>query len=102
MEHDFEFLKDFPRDQNGMMCVWEVYSFDNIFRLLLKADMDYDDALMFMLAECDFSAVVWQERIHNEAYAELRAEDAPTPELAALWVKTLQELVEEVREEGLI
>jgi hypothetical protein len=102
MEEELDFLSGFPRDEEGLIRVWDRFSFDNLFRLLLAAEMEHEDALMFMLAHCSFSALVFQERIHNQAYRDLRAEDELAPDLAALWIKTLRDLVQEVGEEGLI
>lgn len=100
MEDELEFLKVFPRDGAGMMRVWELFSFDNLFRLLLKAGMDHEEAMTFMLAECDFSAVPWQERIHNKRYRRLRAEDALPPESAARRMQLLHDMLEAAKAGG--
>ncbi len=83
MNEDLDFLKEFPKNKNDMYIVYDRFTFDNLFRLLLKADFDYEDALMFMLANCSLSALVFQERIHNEEYEKLSAEDVlPSHEAA--------------------
>ena len=74
-----KFLKYFPREKNGMFIVYDRFTFDNLFRLLLASDFDYEDAMEFMLVNCSFSALVWQERIHNRRYRKLRGEDAIHP-----------------------
>jgi hypothetical protein len=63
--------------------IYEVFSFVNFFRLLLKYGYNHEDALMFMLAHCSFSAYSWQECIDNKFYRKLSAEDALPPKEAA-------------------
>jgi hypothetical protein len=73
------FLKHFPREENGMFIVYDRFTFDNFFRLLLAHEYDYEDAMDFMIANCSFSALMWQERIYNKRYRKLKAEDALPP-----------------------
>lgn len=83
MTDDLEFLSFFPKESNGLYIVYELYTFDNFFRLLLKNDFEHEDALYFVLANCSLSAVVFQERLHNKKYRKLSAKDALSPELAS-------------------
>ncbi len=83
MYDDLRFLKKFPKDQNGLYIVYDLYTFDNLFRLLLVKDFDHEDALCFILGNCSLSAVVFQERIHNKKYKRLTADDAVSADLAA-------------------
>ncbi|MGB4463384.1 MAG: hypothetical protein WBI96_01720 [Candidatus Hydrothermia bacterium] len=83
MEEDLDFLKKFPKDRNGLYIAYELYTFDNLFRLLLKNGFDHEEALYFILSNCSLSALVFQERIHNKRYKKLSAEDALSPNLAA-------------------
>ena len=83
MEQNLRFLKKFPKDESGMYIVYELFTFDNLFRLLLKADYDHEDALAFIMAFCSLSVLVFQERIHNNKYKKLQAKDALPPGLAA-------------------
>ena len=69
--------------ENYNYIVYELYTFDNLFRLLLKSDFVHEEALDFILANCSLSAYVFQERIHNEGYTKLSAKDALHPALAA-------------------
>ena len=80
---DSSFLEKFPRDKSGLYIVYELYTFDNLFRLLLKNGLDHEDALCFILSNCSLSALVFQERIHNLKYKEISAEDVLPPDLAA-------------------
>jgi len=92
MEEDLDFLNEFPQDHNGLHIVYELYTFDNLFRLLLKIDFYHEDALFFILANCSLSALVFQERIHNKAYKKLSAEDALSPDLAACKAQLIYDL----------
>ena len=78
------FLKYFPKNSEGLYMIYELYSFDNFFRLLLKNGLNHEDALYYIFAKCALSAVVFQERIHNKAYLKLRGEDAPSPRIASM------------------
>ena len=71
MNEDLLFLKEFPKDDSGMYIAYDCFTFDNLFRLFLKACFDHEDALYFMLANCSLSAYVFQERIHNKKYKRL-------------------------------
>ncbi len=83
MREDSDFLEEFPKDHNELFIVYDRYTFDNLFRLLLKNSFDHEEALFFILGNCSLSALVFQERIHNKAYKELSEEDALSPDLAA-------------------
>ncbi len=83
MKRNLTFLKAFPKDANRMYIIYELFSFDNLFRLLLRNDFDNEEALNFILRGCSLSALVFQERIHNKRYKRLSAKDALPPDLAA-------------------
>lgn len=93
MEEDLKFMKMFPKDHNGLYIVHDLYSFDNLFRLLLKNDFDHEEALGFILANCSLSALVFQERIHNKRYKKLSGKDAKPPDLAALKARLIFDLM---------
>lgn len=82
MKEDLDFLKRFPKDHSGLYIVYELYTFDNLFRLLLKNGFDHEEALCFILCNCSLSALVFQERIHNVGYKKLSARDVLPPDLA--------------------
>src|SRR4030042_6568900 len=94
MEDDLDFLKEFPKDNNDMFIVYECFTFDNLFRLLLADGFDHEDALFFMLAHCSISAYVFQERLHNKKYRKLSAEDAMPPDEAARRAKVIYDMME--------
>jgi len=92
MQKDLAFLKVFPRDANGMYIIYELFSFDNLFRLLLKNGFDNEEALYFILRGCSLSALVFQERIHNKRYKRLSGKDALPPDLAANKARLIYDL----------
>jgi len=77
--------------------VYECFTFINFFRLLLKNGLDHENAMDFMIANCSFSAVVWQEYIHNYRYRRLSAEDAIHPEIAASKAILINDMLEIAR-----
>lgn len=93
MEKDIDFLGKFPKDSNGLYIVYELYTFDNFFRLLLKNDFDHEEALYFILGNCSLSALVFQERIHNKGYKKLSAKDALPADLAACKAQLVYDLM---------
>ncbi len=88
-----DFLNEFPKDSDGMHIVYDRFTFDNLFRLLLKEGLDREQALHFILANCSLSALVFQERIHNERYRELSPDDVLSPDLVALRAQVLSDLL---------
>lgn len=88
-----KFLRYFPKRRNGLYLIWELYSFDNFFRLLLKNGLDYEEAMDFMIAHGSFSCVVFQERIHNKRYFKLLAKDALDPREAARKSRLLYDML---------
>jgi hypothetical protein len=93
MTEDLDFLGKFPKERNGMFIVYELYTFDNLFRLLLKGDFDHEEALDFVLFNCSLSALVFQERIHNRKYRKLSAKDALPTDLAARKAQLIYDLM---------
>lgn len=93
MRQDLGFLKKFPKDDDGLYIVYELYTFDNLFRLLLKNGLDHEEALWFILSRCSLSALVFQERIHNKRYKRLSADEALPPNLAAHKARLIYDLM---------
>lgn len=89
-----KFLKHFPKNSEGSYMLYELYSFDNFFRLLLKHGFNQENALYFVFARCALSAVVFQERIHNNDYLKLRGEDALSPRLASIKAMLIFDILE--------
>lgn len=93
---NLHFLKEFPKEPDGSYIVYECFTFDNLFRLLLKNGLDHEEALSFILANCSLSAYVFQDRIHNEAYQEISDEETLSPDLAAYREKLIYEVLEDL------
>ena len=93
MKEDLNFLKKFPKDRNELYIVYELYTFDNFFRLLLRSNFDHEEALCFILGNCSLSALVFQERIHNMGYEKLSAKDALPADLAACKAQLIYDLI---------
>lgn len=82
-------LKKLPKEANDLYAVYDIYSFDILFHALLEDNYDYEDALSFVLANCSLSALVFQERIHNDYYYKISA-DSPLPDdLIEAWESSL-------------
>jgi hypothetical protein len=93
MGRNLGFLKRFPKDNNGMRIVYELYTFDNLYRLLLKNDLSHEESLDFILCNCSLSALVFQVRIHNKRYRQLLAKDALPADLAACKARLIYNLI---------
>lgn len=93
MKESLEFLKKFPKDCNGLFIVYELNTFDNLFRLLLKNDFNHEEALFFILCNCSLSAYVFQERIHNMGYEKLSVEDALPADFAVCKARLIYDLM---------
>jgi len=76
-----------------MYIVYELYTFDNLFRLLLKRTRDHERSLCFILSNCSLSALVFQERIHNMGYAQLSVKDALPADVSACKAQLIHDLM---------
>lgn len=79
-----KFLKHFPKNSESLYMIYDLYSFDNFFRLLLKNGFEHENSLHFILYNCSLSGIIFQERIHNKKFLSLSAKDALFPEDAAI------------------
>lgn len=96
MKEDLNFLEKFPKDRDGLYIVYELYTFDNFFRLLLKNGFDHLEALYFILCNCSLSALVFQERIHNKGYKKLLDKDALPVDLATCKARLIHDLISKI------
>ena len=74
MKEQCDFLSKIPKEKNGLFMVYELFTFYNFFRLLLKSGLDNEEALRFILTKSSLSAYVFQEVIHNEKYKTITTE----------------------------
>ena len=88
-----DFLGFFPKDRDGLYIFYEVYTFDNLFRLLLKNGLDHEGALSFILSNSSLSTLVFQERIYNKIYKELSAQDVLPADLTACKAQLIYNLM---------
>jgi hypothetical protein len=88
------FLKHFPKDNNGLYIVYDRFTFDNLFRLLLKNGFDHEEARDYILINCSLSALVFQERLYNNGYLRLFGNDALDPRDAAHRAKVISDFLE--------
>ena len=58
-----------------LLVIYDRFSFDNFFRLLLNNDFDHEEALNFILCNCSLSTLVFQERIYNKYYLNISTEE---------------------------
>lgn len=93
METGLNFLKCFPKNSEGLYYVYELYSFDNFFRLLLRSRLEHEEALDFILSNSSLSGLVFQERIHNRRYLNLAAKDALSPSTASIKMRLIHDLL---------
>ena len=93
MEEDLDFLNEFPKNEEDMYIVYDRFTFDNLFRLLLANYFDHEDALYFILTNCSMSALVFQERLHNKKYRKLSAKEVLTADEAARRAKVFYDLL---------
>ena len=81
MEDTDDFLEDYIRDN----CeVFGRFTFDYLFRRLLKDGYDHDEAKDIMLHQCALSALVMQERINNNFYYKISEADEISEDLLEL------------------
>jgi hypothetical protein len=93
MKNKLNFLNKFPKNYNGLYIVYGLYTFDNLLRLLLKNGFSHEESLSIILCNCSLSALVFQERIHNNAYRELSAKEALPPDYAACKEPLIYDLI---------
>ena len=94
MNNDLKFLRKFPKGHDDLYIIYDLYTFDNLFRLLLASGFDHEDALSFILASCSLSGRVFQEKIHNLKYEELSADDALSADEAACKAQFIYDMME--------
>ena len=94
MNEEFEFLDEFPKDNEGNYIVYELFTFDNLFRLFLKSGLTHQEVMERLITTCSFSALVFQDRIFNEKYMHLKAEDSLSPEEASRKAKVISDLLQ--------
>ena len=88
------FLKYFPKNKNGMYVIYELYSFDNFFKLLLKNSFSHDEAINFIMSQCSVSGIVFQERIHNKYFLKISRKNILRPKEASVKARLLYDIMD--------
>jgi len=76
-----EYLPDYIKENYN---VFDRFNFDYLFKKLLADGYDHEEAKDIILYNCALSTIVTQERLDNEYYLEISAEDKIAPDLAEL------------------
>jgi hypothetical protein len=82
MKEQFDFFAKIPKETSGLFIVYELFTFYNFFRLLLKSGLNNEEALHLILARSSLSAYVFQEVIHNGKYKTITTEGVLPPDHA--------------------
>lgn len=88
-EHLEDYIKDHPE-------VYDRFTFDNLFRILLSNDFDHEEALDFILCNCSLSTIVFQERIYNKYYLDISTGEVMADDLIILRNQSLFEIVAKI------
>lgn len=64
--------------------VYEQFTFDYVFRKLIKLGVDKEEAMDMILQNCSLSALVFQERVHNGYYRKISTNDMVSKDLQGL------------------
>jgi len=65
--------------------VFDRFTFDYLFRRLLAAGYDHEEAKDIILYNCALSTLVMQERLYNEYYLEISVTDGMAPDLLDMY-----------------
>jgi len=76
-----EFLEEYIKEHYE---VYDRFTFDDLFRRLLKDGYDHEEAKDIIMHKCALSALVMQERILNGYYLEISEEDKISEDLLEL------------------
>lgn len=86
-------LENFKKNREGLYEIYDRFSFDKLFRLLLDNDFEREEALDFILCNCSLSALIFQERIYNEYYLNISPEETMSKDLIDLRNQILCEIL---------
>ena len=86
---DKQLLENFKKNNDGLYEIYDRFSFDNLFRLLLSNDFKHKEALDFILCNCSLSALIFQERIYNKYYLNVSTDETISNDLKDLRNQTL-------------
>jgi hypothetical protein len=55
-----KFLSHFGKTREGKLIVFDIFTFNDLFSLLLNEKFNHEDALNFILANCELSAYIFK------------------------------------------
>jgi hypothetical protein len=87
------YLSKYEKNEEGLYKLYDRFSFDNFFRLLLDNDFDHEEALDFILCNCSLSTLVFQERIYNKYYLNISTEETISDDLLDLRNQILAQII---------
>jgi len=85
-----KFLEDYLK---GNYEVYDRFTFDDLFKRLLADGYDPEEAKDIILYNCALSTLVTQERLDNECYLEISADQMISPDLAELREEIANEIL---------
>jgi hypothetical protein len=74
-------------------CVYDRFTFDNLFKRLLADGYDQEEAKDVILHNCALSTLVTQERIDNEYYLGISVDNGMAPDLLDMYREALNRAV---------
>ena len=66
--------------QENIKC-FDRFTFDKVFRRLLSEGYSHEEAKDLILFNCSLSAIIFQERIDNSFYKEIRVDETISSDL---------------------
>ncbi len=75
-----DFIEYFGKTRRGKIIVFDIFTFNNLFSLLLNEGLSHDDIIRFVISECELNGYVFQECIHNKAFLKLKPKFIPFEE----------------------
>jgi len=87
---DDEYLPDYIKENHN---VFDRFKFDYLFKRLLANGYDHEDAKDIIMYNCALSTLVLQERIHNEYYLEMSANNPIAPDLLQMYREAFSKAV---------
>lgn len=67
-----------------LLEIYDRFSFDKFFRLLLTEGFNTEEALIYILNNCKLSALIFQERIWNKYYRRISVVETMSDDLKKL------------------
>jgi hypothetical protein len=89
MDSNEEYLEDYIKEN---YIVYDRFTFDYLFRKLLKDGYDHEEAKDIIIHNCALSTIIFQERIFNEYYLNISKDENISKDL----IEIISEIAERV------